>query len=44
VISLTEKLQQDEYERKQMKAELDNEWQQKLDALRATRQYHVLSS
>ena len=37
IISLNEKIQQEKYERKQMKAELENNSRQQLDALRASR-------
>jgi len=40
VMSLNEKIHQEQYERKQMKAELENECQQRLEALRASRAYY----
>jgi len=42
VLSLTDKIQQEKFERKQMKAELENGFKEQLEAMRASRTYSVL--
>jgi len=42
VTSLNERIREEQYERKQLKAELENSCQQQLEAQRASRTFHLL--